>query len=154
MKLSEPPSIELRIRAAMMDDHPYQVVAYSRLEGATTAVMELARRNGDIIIIGNDHIRNECWKLGIPFIHQASDPSVFMTRKILIADAVQEKYLKGWFEQTEKGNRLVVLKGIQTERDGEVYVQGRRIDFKDKKAEEAPYFDTRKFKMEHNGRFV
>jgi hypothetical protein len=152
-KLSEPPSIELRIRAAMMDEYLYQVVTYSRREGATMVVMELAKRNKDIVIIGNDWVRQECKKWSLPFIHEKSDPNVEFRSKILIADAVNEGYLKGWISQTMKGNRLVVLKGIRTERDGEVYVQGRKIDFSDKKAEEAPYFDASKFNQ-HNARFV
>lgn len=150
-ELSAPPSIELRIRAAMMDDHPYQVVTYSRREGATTVAMELAKRNGDIVIIGNDYVQRECKEWRLPFYHEKADPNIEFRGKILILDTVPEKYLKGWYEQSRKGNRVVVLKGISIEGDGVVYVQDKRMDFSDKK-EETPYFDVHKFNQ-HNARF-
>lgn len=141
-KLSKPPSIELRIRAAMMDEYPYQVVTYTRGEGATYAVLEIAKGNKDIFFLSHSHAKRDCREKGVNFINASRDPETFRNTTI-IADVVSDSEMKKWRDRLHGlGNKIIRLKGIFTdERDGKVYVAGKELQPRIEIKQEATFED-------------
>lgn len=113
--LSPPPSIEYRIKAAMLDEYPFQVVYYNRKEGASIAAMQFAQENENVVILALNLMKRYYEECGIKVISCTTSIPYHWTNKIIIADCLSDKELKKWRELIGRGNRIIALKGIRSE---------------------------------------
>ncbi|WP_144027387.1 hypothetical protein [Paenibacillus selenitireducens] len=130
--VSQPPTIEQRIRAAMIDEYPYQVVYYTRREGATSSIIEIAKENESIVVLTNSVMERQYKEKGIRCMNYRNSHQRWLYGKkpiTLIADVVPDEALAPWRRELRGPiNRIIAVKSIQVGLDGSASVQG--IDLK------------------------
>ncbi|MDH6674694.1 hypothetical protein M2277_005391 [Paenibacillus sp. LBL] len=89
-------SIEDRIRDALNDGQEYQVVHYKRGEGATKAILKIAKERRDILV-ADYKTRYNRWPDGV-------------SGKILIIDDLPEAEARGWNTIAGRMNRVIYVK--------------------------------------------
>lgn len=94
LRLSPPPSIENRIKAALIDEHPYHVVYYNRKEGATPAIREIANGNNKITVLSIHAMERYYKEKDVRFYNCNKRHYDGLQFDIVIADVVPDKKLK------------------------------------------------------------
>lgn len=111
--LSPPPSIEDRIRAAIKDEYPYQVVYYNRMEGATTAAIGLAKKDENILIMSPSRLKRMYSDEGIAWRNSDEPIRVRLNQTTIITDVVHDKRLMELRRDLlPQGFRIIALKAM------------------------------------------
>ncbi|ETT32146.1 hypothetical protein [Paenibacillus sp. FSL R5-808] len=118
--LSPPPSIEQRLMAALGDEYSYQVVYYSRCEGATSAIHRIVKANPSIIVAGVHGNIDKYRRAGIPYkdyrdlFNRLNTPFNLRNAEAIILDIVPESDLRKIRAAVLPfARKLIVLKPIQ-----------------------------------------
>lgn len=116
--LTPPPNILERLKAAVNYNFDYQVIHYNRLEGASTAAVEIAKAGRNIAILSHrvhqSEFRDERYKF---FDYESRIPDG-LGNMIVIADVVPEIVLSRWRQvllREGRGNKIIALKAIGQE---------------------------------------
>lgn len=128
IKRDPPPSIEIRILAALTEEHRYQTLFYTRREGAGEAMIKIARQRDDVaLLVHGSYVRSKyCADIQcFPFMTRSFDD---INKRTIIAYNAPDDVLRRWHSKVVMNGdcRLIALKDLIV-KEGKTYLNGTDV---------------------------